>query len=245
MWWCDSADELNPSNRAIGDMQVSGIVLAGGASRRMGRDKAWLELGGKFFIERVIDALRHTCSEILIVTNVAFMKNAQGFEKLDARIVRDEFPNTGSLGGLYSGLHAAQNELAVAVACDMPFLNHSLVQFLISLSTDYDIVIPSGYDTKRRSDERKPQRVAQANTAKKLNLHPLHAVYRKTCLEPMRSAILQNDLRMISFHDAVRVKIVEQTEIEKFDPQHFSLWNVNTPEELERASVFVAEGFAA
>lgn len=213
-------------------MNVSGIILAGGASRRMGHDKAWIELDGKFFVARVMDALRQACSEILIVTN------ADGFEKLNVRIVRDEFPGTGSLGGLYSGLNAAENELAVAVACDMPFLNHSLVQFLISLSTDYDIVIPSGYDTKRRGDERKPERAAQLNTAKKLNLHPLHAVYRKTCLPPMRDAILQNDLRMISFHDAVRVKIVEQCEIEKFDPQLVSLWNVNTPEELARAKNF-------
>lgn len=214
-------------------MQASGIVLAGGASRRMGRDKAWIELDGKFLIERVIETLKIPCDEIVIVANDA------EYAKLDARVVADEFPNTGSLGGLYSGLNAARNELAIAVACDMPFLNAELLKFLISLSFDCDIVIPSAYDTKRRGDERKTGQGGKENTAKKLNLHPLHAVYRKTCLTPMREKILQNDLRMISFHDAVRVKIVEQTEIEKFDLQHFSFWNVNTPEELERAQAFI------
>ncbi len=217
-------------------MQASGIVLAGGASRRMGRDKAWIELNGKFLIVRVIEALQDLGSEIIVVAN-----DVERFEKLDARVVRDEFPNTGSLGGLYSGLNAAQNELAVAVACDMPFLNVDLLKFLISLSFDCDIVIPSAYDAKRRGDERKTGQGGNENTAKKMNLHPLHAVYRKTCLMPMREKILQNDLRMISFHDAMRVKIVEQSEIGKIDPQLLSFWNVNTPEELSKAEAFSAQ----
>lgn len=217
-------------------MQASGIVLAGGASRRMGRDKAWIELSGKFLIVRVMEALQALCSEIIVVAN-----DVERFEKLDARVVRDEFPNTGSLGGLYSGLNAARNELAVAVACDMPFLNVDLLKFLISLSFDCDIVIPSAYDAKRRGDERKTGQGGNENTAKKMNLHPLHAIYRKTCLPPMREKILQNDLRMISFHDAMRVKIVEQSEIEKIDPQLLSFWNVNTPEELSKAEAFSAQ----
>lgn len=211
-------------------MQASGIVLAGGASRRMGRDKAWIELSGKFLIVRVIEALQDLCSEIIVVAN-----DVERFEELDARVVRDEFPNTGSLGGLYSGLNAARNELAVAVACDMPFLNVDLLKFLISLSFDCDIVIPSARDA------RKAERAGNENTAKKLNLHPLHAIYRKTCLPPMREKILQNDLRMISFHDAMRVKIVEQSEIGKIDPQLLSFWNVNTPEELSKAEAFSAQ----
>lgn len=210
-------------------VRTSGIILAGGASRRMGRAKAWIELGGKYFIARVMDALEQVCDEIVIVAN-----ERARFEKLGARVVRDEFPNTGSLGGLYSGLNAAQNELTFAVACDMPFLNPDLMRFLVSQASNYDIVIPSVVNA-RRGDKQSTTRIGTADTAKRLSLHPLHAVYRKTCLAPMRDAILKNDLRMIAFHNAVRVKIVEQTEIATFDPQHFSLWNVNTPEELERA----------
>lgn len=209
-------------------MNCSGIVLAGGASRRMGRDKAWIELDGKFLIERVIETLGRVCDETIVVAN-----DSQ-YEKLNARLIRDEFPNTGSLGGLYSGLNAAQNELSIAVACDMPFLNQELLRFLISLSFDCDIVIPSA------RDERKTEQGKKENTAKKMNLHPLHAVYRKTCLMPMREKILQADLRMISFHQAVRVKIVEQKEIEKIDAQLLSFWNVNTPEELVRAETFLS-----
>src|SRR5947209_2608700 len=105
---------------------VSGIILAGGASRRMGRDKAWIELDGKPLIVHVMDALLHVCDEILIVTN-----DFERFKHLPVRLVRDEFANTGSLGGLYSGLYAAGNELTTAVACDMPFLNWQLLEALI------------------------------------------------------------------------------------------------------------------
>lgn len=208
----------------------TGIILAGGESRRMGQSKAWIELGGSFFIVRVIEALRRVCDEILIVAN-----DPLEFGALGAAVVPDEFPGTGSLGGLYSGLQAARNELGIAVACDMPFLNPEVLEFLISLSPGYDTIIPSV------RDERKPDKFKSGDTAKKKNLHPLHAVYRKTCLAPMREAIQQNDLRMISFHNTVHVRIVEQTELEPFDPNFLSFWNVNTPQELQRAEAFVAD----
>ncbi len=199
----------------------------------MGRDKAWIELDGKFLIARVMDALTQVCDEIIVVAN-----DVERFEKLRARVVRDEIPNAGSLGGLYSGLNAARNEWAMAVACDMPFLNVALLQFLVSLSTDCDVVIPSVRDERKAA---RKNDTARQDTAKKLNLHPLHALYKKTCLPPMRDAILKSDLRMISFHDAVQVRVVEQTEIEKFDPQHLSCWNVNTPEELVRAEQLASQ----
>ncbi|MCC7162230.1 MAG: molybdenum cofactor guanylyltransferase [Anaerolineae bacterium] len=212
-------------------IKATGIVLAGGASRRMGQSKAWIELGGSFFIVRVIEALRRVCDQVLIVAN-----DAAEFQSLGANVTPDEFPGTGSLGGLYSGLNAAKNELAIAVACDMPFLDHCVLKFLISLSPDYDIVIPSVRDG-RHAD--KPG--AAADTAKRKSLHPLHAVYRKSCLPPMRQAIAQNDLRMISFHDRVRVRIVEQIELESYDREFLSLWNVNTPQELERANARIMD----
>lgn len=209
----------------------------------MGRDKAWVELDGKPMIVRVLDALRQVCDDVIIVAN----DRAQ-FESLGVRVVGDEYPNSGSLGGVYSGLHAAQNDLAIAVACDMPFLNPDVLRLLISVSSDCDVIIPSVRRAQDMRDERKAERASNVDlarkpdrpnnrpdTAKRRDLHPLHAIYRKTCLEPMREAIAHEDLRMIAFHDAVRVHIVEQSEIESLDPQHLSFWNVNTPQELERA----------
>jgi molybdopterin-guanine dinucleotide biosynthesis protein A len=212
-------------------MTLTGIVLAGGASRRMGRNKAWVELDGKPLVVRVIDALRKVSTETIVVTN-----NEVEYRGLNVRAVPDVYPGKGSLGGLYSGLKAAENDWVFAVACDMPFLNTELVQFLIARSSDCDVIIPAAADNSR-SDSGTGKR----ETAKKRNLHPLHALYRKTCLLPMRHAIENDDLRMISFHDAVRVDVVAQAEVERYDPQHLSFWNVNTTEELHRAEQFLLE----
>lgn len=223
--------KVAPRETLPGDNRSTGIVLAGGESRRMGRSKAWIQLDGSFFIVRVIEALRRVCDEILIVAN-----DPLEFAALGASVVPDEFPGTGSLGGLYSGLNAARNDLGIAVACDMPFLKPEVLEFLISLSPGFDTIVPSV------RDERKPDNPFKSGeTARKKNLHPLHAVYRKTCLEPMREAVEKNDLRMISFYGAVRVRTVEQTELEPFDPDFLSFWNVNTPQELQRAKAFVAD----
>jgi molybdopterin-guanine dinucleotide biosynthesis protein A len=118
----------------------------------------------------------------------------------------------------------------------MPFLNAEVLEILISNSSNYDVVIPSVRDERKASRPGKRQ-----DTAKELHLHPLHALYRKTCRTPMRRAIERGDLRMVSFHEEVRVKYVTQAEIDGTDPEHLSFWNVNTPEELERAEQVSAQ----
>jgi molybdopterin-guanine dinucleotide biosynthesis protein A len=199
----------------------------------MGRDKAWVELDGKPLVVRVMDALKQVCDEIIIVTNEGYK-----YEQFDARLTADIFPNTGSLGGIYSGLHAAQNNFAVAVACDMPFLNVELLKYLISSAPEADVVIPSVRDEHKAV---KKNLDGHAQTAKDLHLHPLHAVYNKNCLTPIADAVQRGDLRMISFHDAVRVRVIPEIEINKFDSKHISFWNVNTAEELIRAESFLQE----
>jgi molybdopterin-guanine dinucleotide biosynthesis protein A len=210
-------------------VEASGIILAGGESRRMGRDKAWIEFDGKPLIERVADALERLTSELIVVTN-----NPKPYERLDARLVSDMLPGNGSLGGIYSGLHAARFKYSLVVACDMPFLNPALLKYLLSLAAKYDVVIPSAPDPSKPKKEKSTK-----PTAKDADLHPLHAVYSKKCLTPIESALQNGDRRMISFHPAVRVRIVTQIEIEQFDPNHLSLFNANTPEELARAQTII------
>jgi len=199
----------------------------------MGRNKAWVELDGKPLVLRVIEALRRVCDEIIVVVN-----DTTGYEQLGVRLTGDVFPNTGSLGGIYSGLRAAKNEFAIAVACDMPFLNPALLEYLLGLAPGFDAVIPSVPD-ERKAQQKKDKGEARPKTAKDFHLHPLHAVYAKTCLSAMEQAIRREDLRMISFHDAVRVRIVEASELDSRDPQRLSFWNVNTPGELARAEEFL------
>ncbi len=219
--------------------RVSAVILAGGKSRRMGRDKSFLEFDGKPLISRVIEQAGKVCAETIIVAN-----DVELYRQFGLRVVSDVFPHKGSLGGLYSGLLAAQDENVLALACDMPFLNPDLIRYMISIKSEYDVVIPrarglSGH-TPRSSSERKPRvdtippRPDQM-LAKEADLHPLHAIYSKRCLPIIAERLRVDDLRLISILPDVKTRIVEVAEIDRFDPKHISFFNANTPADFEIA----------
>lgn len=188
--------------------QISVIILAGGRSQRLGTDKALLEINGEWLLLRLLDTLRLLGDDLLVVTN-----NAKRLEKLPARLVSDVYPNTGPLGAIYSGLLAMRYPHGLVVGCDMPLLNLELLRYMILLSTDFDIVIP---------------RLAG-------NVEPLHAVYGKPCLRAIAHALERGERRVISFFPQVRIRYVEEEEVNIFDPQHLSFFNINTPEDLDFA----------
>lgn len=219
--------------------KVSAIILAGGKSRRMGRDKAFLEFDGKMLIERVIERVRSMSDDIIIVCN-----DVEAYAKFGERMVTDVIPGKGSLGGLYSGLLAVKQEYALAVACDMPFLNESLLRHLISLAPGFDVVIPHAHDlssvTPRSSQTVNPrqgtvQPSANQPLAKEKDLHPMHAVYSRNCLPAIEKHMQTDDLRLIGFLREVRTYIVEADQVNRFDPRHLSFFNANTPEDYELA----------
>jgi molybdopterin-guanine dinucleotide biosynthesis protein A len=189
---------------------MTSIVLAGGKSLRLGRNKALEEVGGQSLIQRVIERLELLGTEVTVVV-------AQGDQlllpELDVKMVADVYPGKGALGGIYSGLKVASSFHSLVVACDMPFLNIDLLRYLMELSPDFDVVIPR----------------------LKVGLEPLHAVYSKRCLGPMEAALSEGRLKTAGFFPAVRVRYVEQTEVEKFDPQRLSFFNINSEADLERA----------
>ena len=193
--------------------KVSGIILAGGKSRRLGRDKALIRLGTRTLIEIVLDKLRCLSDELILSTN-EFDK----FAFLDVPMVRDIYPRRGVLGGLYSGLQATKSPFAVVVACDMPFLNLNLLRFMILQAQGYDVVVP------RLS----------------MGIEPLHAIYARTCLEPIRETLEEGRLRIVDFWEHVRVRYIEKDEIEVLDPKMLSFFNINTPEDLDKAREIMA-----
>jgi molybdopterin-guanine dinucleotide biosynthesis protein A len=220
--------------------RVSAVVLAGGQSRRMGRDKALIEFEGAPLIARVFERVKPLCTEVIIVAN-----DAAEYARFGLPVVGDVYPGKGSLGGIFSGLQAAREQFALVVASDMPFLNAALLSHLISLAPHFDVVIPRAQDpsgkTPRSLRGDKPageRRVYGADRpiAKESNLHPMHAVYSKSCLPAIEARLLQNDLRAVGFLDSVRVRVVESDEVDRFDLQHLSFFNANTPEDLQFAS---------
>ncbi len=210
------------------DLRATGIILAGGQSTRMGRDKAFVEVGGRPLIERVLERVQQVATETIIVTN-----SPQQYAHLPARLVPDVVRGKGPLVGIYSGLQAARHGLAVVVACDMPFVQPDLLRFMLAQSPGHDVVIPhTGVSAPPRALHDRPQ---AGPTAKMRGLHPLHAVYRRTCLPVIEKLIDSDDLRVIAFLAAVRVRYLEPDEIARFDPRRQSFFNVNTPAEWEQA----------
>jgi len=188
---------------------IAGLLLTGGASSRMGQNKALLDIGGKKLIERVVQALSVVTDAILIVAN-----DAEPYRFLNLPVIPDIEKGYGPLMGLYSGLKAVRSELAVLAAVDMPFLSPDFLRYLLALALDYDVVVPNAYD----------------------RLHPLCAVYRRaSCLPAIEQTIARGQRRLIAFHSQVRVRKVSEAEMRRIDPDLRTLMNVNTPEDLTRA----------
>jgi molybdopterin-guanine dinucleotide biosynthesis protein A len=185
---------------------MTGIILAGGKSRRMRRNKAFLDAGGVPLFERVYSVFREIFSEIIIVVN-----NARLFERYEAHVQNDIISNKGALGGLYTGLFHSSSYHAFCSACDMPLLNPRLIKYLTDQRDGYDVIVPKTND----------------------GLHPLHAIYSKNCLDPMKQLLDHGDLKIVNFFNRVRVRYIEETEIRKFDPHMRSFVNVNTQEEMK------------
>ena len=197
---------------------ISAVILAGGQSRRLGRDKAVESIGGLPLIRRVIERVEQVASEVLVVV----ADSSRGEElPLDPRhrVVPDRYPGTGSLGGIFSGLDAASNPWVVAVACDMPFLNLSLIGRMLALREDMDVVVPL--------IEGRPE--------------PTHALYAKTCLPFIEPKLRDRQLKISGFYDQVRVHYVPEEEVASMDPQFLSFFNVNTPEDLDKALDLAAQ----
>lgn len=199
--------------------ETTGIVLAGGRSRRMGTDKAFLALDGERLIERVMGVLREVCAGIIIVANDTSL-----YAMLGAPVVPDTIQDFGPIAGLHAGLQAMRTDLGIAVAVDMPFLRPALLRAMMEVAAGWDAVVPA-LASPAGAD------VAQKR-AKDLDMHPLHAVYRRTCVPVIRAAMDRGDRRLNAFLTAIRVRYFTAEEIRVYDPELRSLLNVNTPEEL-------------
>lgn len=192
------------------EIDVTGVLLAGGKSRRMGEDKRYLVVGEQTLLERGLGVLRSIFQEVLVVI-------AQDSPPLDvtATVVRDLVPDCGSLGGLYTGLTRATTPYIFIVACDMPFLDPAVISQFISQTATEDIVM------------------AKLAT----RLHPMHALYGKRCLPVVEQMIRARQLRiqeMVS-HPSLRVRYVTEADLFTIDPSGRSFQNVNTPDDLEAA----------
>lgn len=190
---------------------IAGVLIAGGKSRRMGRDKRFVPVSGRTLFERTLDVLESVFQEIIVV----LAEPVPGLDVRGRQLVFDAIPDCGSLGGLYTGLLSTNLPRAFAVACDMPFLNPGLVRYFAEFDRLADIV------------------VAELATG----LHPMHAVYSQNCRPLLESMAQRRDLKIqrLFLEPDLLVRIVRERELAPLDPGLRSFQNINTPQDLALA----------
>jgi len=196
---------------------MTSIILAGGKSSRIGRSKALQVIEGKSLIQWVVDRLAILSTEIIIAT--AHGEAIPCSSAVRIKTVADIYPSKSPLVGIYSGLIASACPRAIVVGCDMPFLNIGLLDHMSQICSNFDVVVPQIKD----------------------KLEPLCSVYSKICLAPMQGLLEQNELRISKLFSMVKVRYMEEDEINSFDPEHLSFFNINSQADLDRAKKLATE----
>ncbi len=186
---------------------ITGVILAGGESRRMGCPKALLPYRGGRLIEAIYWQLSELFDEVIVVTN-----SPELYAFLPCRKVSDLYPGRGVLAGIQSGLHHSGFPRIFVTACDMPYLNRDLIRWLAALMGDNAALVPA-------SDG---------------GLEPLHAYYDKAALPSINAALASGVQRIVELFDRFPVRIVPAAEVAVLDPTFTSFRNINTPDDYCR-----------
>ena len=185
---------------------ITGVILVGGKSRRMGRDKAFLRIAGKTLFERVLEVFKESFDRFLLVGD-----RVERFAGYGLPVLPDIYPGS-ALGGLYTALDNAETEHIFVSSCDLPFPNREMLLYLCSIRDGFDAVVP--------------------HTAH--GFEPLFAVYAKSCLEAMKKYLESGNFCAYGYYPDVRVRYVQGEELAALDRDGRSFLNVNTPEEFEK-----------
>lgn len=191
-----------------GPLEAVGFVVAGGRSTRMARDKALLPWGTATLLDHAIARLRECCGTVRILSGPEARYVDRGLP-----VDPDDVPDAGPLGGLATGLARLTEAPGLFLAVDVPGVPVALLKHLLALAQDWDAVVPVSPDG--------PQ--------------PVSAVYRASCLAPVRQHLAAGDRTMTCFWPDIRVRKVDETELAAFGKPCDLFVNVNTPEDYRRS----------
>lgn len=189
---------------------VTGVILAGGKNSRLpGEKKTFRKIGETTILENIFKVFSNLFKEVIIVVN-----DPKDFARWDMTIVTDIIPSGCALAGLHAGLFYASYPYVYATACDTPFVRPSVIEHIVGkIERGYDVIVP-------RTDD---------------GLETLSAAYSKDCI-PFIEESLGKDIYMIKkFFRPGKVKEIPIHELRPLDPELQFIFNVNTPEDLEKA----------
>ena len=194
---------------------IEAAILTGGGSRRMGTDKAFLRLGSKTIIEKLIETLRAAEYDPIRIIG----PTRPHAEQLGLPIQPDSQTDSGPLGGIHTALLTASHEFVLVTGCDFPFLDRDLLAHLAGLLPGHDAVVPvwQGYPV------------------------PVCAFYSIRCLGAVEARLARGSLKAADFLGDVSVRWVNEAELRTLDPRGLSFFNLNTPEDYRKAQEIEAQ----
>lgn len=199
---CPERVILPPQPRISG---VAGVILAGGGSRRMGTNKALMNVAGQTMIEAVYRTMAGLFDEVLVVTS-----DPDAYADLPCRKIADLYPGKGPLAGIHAALTSCAAERIFVVGCDMPSLNPELIRMLCSRGEMTDAVVPVSPD----------------------GLEPLHALYGKNGMPELLRMLEHDERSVLTFIKRINSTLIATADVAACDPHFRSFKNINTPEEF-------------
>jgi molybdopterin-guanine dinucleotide biosynthesis protein A len=203
---------LSPEPFSFPDNELTAAILAGGRARRLGgSDKGLLRVGGERIIDRQLALARQVAGHHLIVANEPVR-----YEALGVPVVTDLVRGAGALGGIYTAIMSAPTTLTLVVACDLPFLSLPFLEHLVKVGREaqVDVAIPRSTD----------------------GYQPMCALYSRRAADAIGRRLAAGSLKVIDALEDCRVREIEPVEIARFDTHGVLFFNVNTPEDYERAN---------
>jgi len=190
----------------------TGVILAGGQNSRLpGKKKAFRKVGELMILDTIYKLFSNLFKEVIIVVN-----EPEAFVGWDMTIVTDIIPSKCALAGLHAGLFYASFPYAYVTACDTPFIEQSIVEYIVGqIEPKYDVIIP-------RTDD---------------GLEALSAVYSKECIPLIEDNLKKNIFMIKKFFRKKKVKEIPVEKLKALDPQMQFIFNINTPQDLETAKI--------
>ena len=188
---------------------ITGIILAGGKSSRMGKDKGLCTFNGKALVEYAIEALKPLCGQLVISAN----HYPEMYNRYGLPVIADEVKGIGPMGGIHACLKRSDTQHNLVLSCDTPFVGAILLRHLLSQVENEQVVAPAHHT---------------------FLVEPLSAYYATNVVSNIENAIAEGDYKLINLFNKVRFKSVMMDEALPFYQAHAFL-NINRPEDLQKA----------
>jgi molybdopterin-guanine dinucleotide biosynthesis protein A len=195
--------------------ELTGIILAGGKSIRMGKDKGLCEFNGKTLVSYAIETLKPLCGKIIISAN----RFPEKYEQFGVPVLSDEIKNIGPMGGIYTCLKRSTTRHNLVLSCDTPFVGTILLKHLLNQVQGEQVVAPSHHTTLTE---------------------PLCTYYATNVIEEIERAIKHHDYKLINLFNRIKFKSVLMDELLTFKA-NYSFLNINCPDDLEAAEKIISE----